>query len=126
MFRRLRSLFTVITSVIRYITIFFFAVLELPNVLLLPSALLLPSIGGAQSTATLRGRVVDSSGAVVSGVNLTVSHRETGVDRLAQTDNEGSYQIAVLPIGTYRIAAQAAGFQTQIVENVIIEVGRTV
>jgi hypothetical protein len=62
---------------------------------------------------------------VVPGANITVGNAEIGLERFAQTDNEGNYQIAALPVGTYRIEAQAAAFQTQIVENVIIEVGRT-
>src|SRR5262245_24388410 len=123
MFHRFRSLCTAITPVVRFVAVSSFVLLDLPVVSLLSSALLLPSTAVAQSTATLTGRVVDSSGAVVNGVSLTVSHRETGVDRFAQTDKEGNYQVAALPIGTYRIEVQSVGFQTQIVEDLIIEVG---
>ena len=94
---------------------------------LLSALLLLPVVSrSAQSTATLRGRVVDLGDAVISEGNITVSSRETGMERFAQTDNEGNYQVAALPVGTYRIEVQAEGFQTQIVDNVIIEVGRTI
>src|SRR5262245_54574633 len=79
----------------------------------------------AQTAATLRGRVVDSDGAVVPGTKITVVNREIGVERFAQTDAEGNYQIVGLLVGTYRIEVQAEGFQRQIIENVIVEVGRT-
>ena len=45
---------------------------------------------------------------------------------VAKTDNEGNYQVAALPVGTYSIEVLAQGFQTQIVENLIVEVARTV
>ena len=79
----------------------------------------------AQSTATLQGRVSDTAGAIVPAVTIKVVNPQTGTERLAQTDGEGNYQVAALPVGTYRIEVQTLGFQTQIVENVVVEVGRT-
>src|SRR5262245_32109069 len=80
----------------------------------------------AQSTATLQGKVLDSNGAVVPGVKVTAHSQATGVERVAQTDSGGSYQIAALPAGVYRLEVRSTGFQTQIVETLSLEVGRTV
>src|SRR6185369_8642786 len=80
----------------------------------------------AQSTAILQGRVVDSNVAVMPGVKIAVRNQATGVERIAQTDRDGVYQVAVLPVGVYRVEVRCAGFQTQIVERLIVEVGRTV
>jgi Carboxypeptidase regulatory-like domain/TonB dependent receptor len=80
----------------------------------------------AQSTATLQGRVVDPAGAVVAGALVTVSHPATGLERVAETDGEGNYQVAALPVHNYQVKIQAPGFQTQIVEDLIVEVGRSV
>ncbi|MCI0388422.1 MAG: TonB-dependent receptor [Acidobacteria bacterium] len=80
----------------------------------------------AQSTATLQGRVVDPAGAVVARALITVRHHATGLERVAETDGEGNYQVAALPVGIYQVKIQATGFQTQIVENMIVEVGRSV
>ena len=80
----------------------------------------------AQSTAALQGRVVDPTGAVVAEVTITVSNLATGLERVAQTDSEGNYQVAALPIGAYRIEVRAPDFRTQIVENLIVEVGQSV
>jgi len=89
------------------------------------SGILLSPVLRPQSTGALRGTVTDSDSAVVPGASVLVVDREIGVERFAQTDDEGNYQVAALPIGTYRIEVQAQGFQTQIVEQEIVEVGRT-
>src|SRR5574341_1298870 len=80
----------------------------------------------AQSNATLHGRVVDPAGAVVVGVKITARNRATGLERVAQTDSKGNYQIAALPVGVYRVEIQAMGFETQVLEKLSIEVGRIV
>jgi predicted porin len=77
----------------------------------------------AQSRAALQGRVVDPTGAAMAGVSITVRNRETGLERIVQTDREGNYQVAALPVGAYRIEVRASGFQSQIVESLIVEVG---
>ena len=84
------------------------------------------AIADAQSTATLQGRVVDPAGAVVPGAMIVVRQQATGEERTARSDSEGNYQVAVLPVGTYRVAIHSPGFQTQIVESLTVEVGRMV
>ena len=79
----------------------------------------------AQSISAIQGRVVDSTGAVVAGAKIVVRQRATGLERTAKTDSEGNYQVAAVPIGLYRIQITAPGFQTQIIENQIVEVGRS-
>ena len=78
----------------------------------------------SQSTAILRGKVVDSAGAVVAGVKINLRNPATGMERVAQSDSGGNYQVAALPVGDYRIKVQAPGFQTHIVESLTIEVGQ--
>jgi outer membrane receptor protein involved in Fe transport len=79
----------------------------------------------AQSTATLQGVVNDPSGAVVPNAKITVRNQATGIERAAQTDSDGNYQVAALPVGAYRVEVQAQGFQTQVLPNLSVEVGRT-
>jgi hypothetical protein len=79
----------------------------------------------AQSISAIQGRVVDSTGAVVVGANIVARQRATGLERVAKTDSDGNYQVAAVPIGLYRIQVTATGFQTQIVEDQIVEVGRS-
>ena len=80
----------------------------------------------AQSTTTLKGRVVDPNGAVVPGAKIIVSNRETGVERAVQSDGAGNYQVAALPAGDYRVEVQAGGFRTAIIERLSVEVARVV
>lgn len=52
-----------------------------------------------QSTAVLQGRVVDQNGSVVSGAQVSVQNNSTGLVRKGQTDSEGNFQFAALPVG---------------------------
>jgi len=61
------------------------------------------------STAVLRGRVVDQNGFVVPRTEVSVRNNATGVARTGETDSEGNYQIAALPVGTYRVEVKAGG-----------------
>src|SRR5262245_34101481 len=81
------------------------------------SRILLAPVLRPQSTGALRGTITDSDSAVVPGASVLVVDRDIGVERFSQSDDEGNYRIAALPIGTYRIEVQAQGFQTQIVEQ---------
>jgi len=79
-----------------------------------------------QSTATLQGGVSDPKGAVVPNATITVRNEATSVERTAQTDSDGNYSIASLPVGTYTIEVQAQGFKRDLVPHFAIEVGRTI
>jgi hypothetical protein len=80
----------------------------------------------AQSTAVLRGSVTDPAGAIIPNATITVRDLATSLERTSQTDSEGNYQIAALPVGTYRLEAQAKGFQTGTVAAMPVEVARTI
>jgi hypothetical protein len=64
-------------------------------------------------TASLRGRVFDKTGAVVSAANVTAVNTETGLSRSAKTTGAGDYEIPQLPVGNYKVTAEAASFQPQ-------------
>ena len=52
-----------------------------------------------QSTATLQGRIVDKNDAVVPGTRITAQNNATAIKRFGETDVQGNYQIAALPVG---------------------------
>ena len=69
---------------------------------------------GAQSTATIVGRVSDSSGAVLSGAQVTARNAATGLERSVRTSDSGDYEFPLLPItGTYSLTVTREGFKTQ-------------
>jgi outer membrane receptor protein involved in Fe transport len=88
--------------------------------------LALSASASAQSTATLQGTVTDPQGAVVPGAKVVARLVATGAERSAQTDSDGNYQIAALPPGVYHVEVQAQGFQSQVADNLNVEVARTV
>jgi hypothetical protein len=78
-----------------------------------------------QVTATLRGTAYDPSGATVSAAVIVVSQLETGYSRAASTGAGGDFVFVELPVGHYRLEAQAKGFQTYIRDGLILEVNQT-
>src|ERR1700757_5220864 len=64
-----------------------------------------------QSTATLQGTVTDQKGGVVPNATVTARNEATSVERSTQTDSDGNYAIASLPVGAYTIEVQAQGFK---------------
>ncbi|HUJ30978.1 MAG TPA: carboxypeptidase-like regulatory domain-containing protein [Candidatus Acidoferrum sp.] len=59
----------------------------------------------------LGGYVVDSSGAVVAGAQVTVSHLDTGTVLAAVSDQSGRWVVSNVPSGRVRIAVNRAGFK---------------
>ncbi|HXX27916.1 MAG TPA: TonB-dependent receptor [Terriglobales bacterium] len=85
--------------------------------LLLPSLLLAQSFRGS-----IRGKVVDPSGSVIVGAQITARNVATGQVREGVTGEDGAYVLAELPAGEYAVTAKAAGLSPQ-VQNVIVKVG---
>lgn len=77
--------------------------------------------GGA---GELTGLITDSTGAVVSGVQVKLSNSATGEVRTTTTTPSGIYNFSALPIvGTYTLEVAQKGFKTSKVQNIIVSVG---
>jgi hypothetical protein len=76
----------------------------------------------AQSTAQIGGTVKDQSGAILPGVEVTVTQTDTGVKRTATTDETGTYVLPNLPIGPYRLEASLPGFRTYAQTGIVLQV----
>src|SRR6185503_13149664 len=87
--------------------------------------LLIPSTTRAQSSASLQGTVFDPSKAVVQDATVVAMNLATHLEHSTRTDDQGYYQIKVLPPGDYRVKVQATGFRTEIVEQVTLNVSGT-
>ena len=81
----------------------------------------------AQSTSTgaLTGTVTDASGAVVPNVTVTVTSADTGQVRTTTTSANGSYNVGLLPPGSYRVRFDAPGFKEAEVPSATIVVTET-
>jgi hypothetical protein len=92
--------------------------------------LLFASVGAtplrAQTTAdgTIHGQVVDGSGAVLAGVNITAHSPGVGGTFKAVSDQEGNYRLIELPQGTdYTVEAEAPGFEKFVRIGLIVRAG---
>jgi len=81
---------------------------------------------GVGTSGNLTGTVVDSFGAVLPKVSVSVVDTQTGITRQALTDGAGQYRLAGLSPSTYELKAELAGFATEIRKGVTIAIGQTV
>jgi hypothetical protein len=65
----------------------------------------------AQQTATVGGIVTDATGAVIPGVEITATNRNTGISTLRISGEGGAYTIPALQPGPYTIVASLPGFR---------------
>src|SRR5690242_9354046 len=81
------------------------------------------SLAFGQEVAQVSGIVTDQSGAVVPGVQITLTQTENGVKRSAISDTAGLYTIPNLPLGPYRLEATKMGFRTFVQTGLVLQVG---
>src|SRR6516162_5441915 len=79
-----------------------------------------PLFGGP--TATLTGRVTDTTGGVIPGVKVQATNVETNVTFPGETNEEGLYNIPNLPPGMYRVIVQKFAFRTVVKPDVELHV----
>jgi hypothetical protein len=88
---------------------------------------ILESFTFAQSQASngqIEGTVLDQNNAAVLNAVITVTNIETGATRTVNTDESGVYRFPLLPLGTYRITAEATNFKKLVREGVILTTGQ--
>jgi hypothetical protein len=83
------------------------------------------NLAAQQITATIRGTVMDPSGATVPAAAVTAKQIETGLTRATVTDRQGDYVLIELPIGHYQLEVQARGFQTYVQQGISLDVNQT-
>ena len=92
-------------------TIFFFVrrdtFVQITLLLVLLAAIVGPS---SAQTASVTGTVVDSSGAVVEGAEVTAHNIATSQVHHGTTAGTGVYSIPGLPVGSYEISVKKQGF----------------
>ncbi len=83
---------------------------------------LVPSlIAQTAGMGVLTGRIVDSSGNPVANATVTVTSVDNGHARSASTGTDGSYRFDDLPLGSYRMKLEAAGFQTLEIPSMTVD-----
>src|SRR5512134_961794 len=96
------------------------------RVLAVAAAIALGSTGSAYAQldrGTISGTVTDQQGAVVAGVTVTVTSKQTGEVRVGVTDGSGFYTFPNLPPGRYDVAAELQGFKKASRTDVQLDAG---
>ena len=75
--------------------------------------------------AVLQGRVFDASGALLPGARVTMRGDWTGFAVSVRSGPDGRYSIVAIPAGTYTVEVEAIDLRPEIIEELIVEVGRT-
>ena len=75
------------------------------------------------TTAVLSGTVMDTTGALVVGAKVQAKNEGTGSSYSAVSDGQGRYSIQELPVGTYDVSAQKAGFRNVVQTGIVLSVG---
>lgn len=95
--------------------------------LALLAALVFPPrvLAQAVAVAQLSGTVMDESAGALPGVDVTVTHTDTGMTRFVITDERGAYVFTNLPVGPYKLTASLAGFRGFEQTGIVLAVGET-
>src|SRR6187200_3300586 len=83
------------------------------------------TVFGQTYTATLTGTVVDPAGAAVPKVRVVAVNQATKLENVALTSDAGVYRIPFLPVGTYVVTAELAGFKKVVSTDIQLEVNQT-
>jgi outer membrane receptor protein involved in Fe transport len=70
-----------------------------------------PTVFAQARIGSIQGVVKDPGGALVPNATITVTQPVTGYRQTTQTDAQGSFKLVNLPFNTYKVRAEANGFQ---------------
>ncbi len=71
----------------------------------------LVSTSFAQDRGTIRGTVTDETNAAIPDAGVTARNVNTGLVQTVRTSPDGVYTILYLPVGTYTVTTEKAGFR---------------
>jgi outer membrane receptor protein involved in Fe transport len=69
------------------------------------------------------GTVSDPTGAAIANAKVSVLNSATDLSTFATTNSSGNYSVKELPVGTYKLTVEAAGFKTTSNAGVAVNAG---
>jgi len=75
------------------------------------SGLLCYAQSSGSSSGTIRGSVLDPSGAAVKGAVVEIQNPVSQLSRSTATDSQGNFEFGSVPFNNYHLSASASGFQ---------------
>ena len=95
------------------------------NSLAIFSIFILTTALAANTTSTIKGKVIDSSGSSVSGASIVVTYTPTGNSRSVDSDEDGQFALLNLQVGgPYTISASSPSGKSS-VDGVFLDLGKT-
>ncbi len=92
--------------------------------LLLFPPFLTKAFAQGETTSAIVGQVSDATGGAVPGAKVTIRGAETGLQRMATTDESGRFNFTQLKPGTYTVRVEAQGFEPQENDSVAAGLGQ--
>src|SRR5262252_6135121 len=83
------------------------------------------STAASAQNAQITGTVKDSSGGIIPGATITARNGETGLTRVAVTDNNGDFRLPSLTPGRYSVSTELSGFSTETRPDIILIIDQT-
>jgi len=78
----------------------------------------------AQTSASVKGVVTDSSGALVPGAEIVVTNLDTGARRQTLSNESGVYDVPLLQPGHHNVAAHKPGFKHAVRDGLVLELNQ--
>ena len=78
----------------------------------------------AQTTGSISGFVQDEKEAALPNATVTARNVETNFSRTAQTNDEGRYNFANLPVGAYEITVEASNFSKYVQSGITLSLNQ--
>jgi len=75
-----------------------------------------------QATSQIQGVVLDPAGSTIPGAEIKAIQTDTGVVRTTTSGNDGTYALANLAIGPYRVEVTKTGFSTYVQTGIVLQV----
>ena len=100
--------------------------LALGGLCALPSVFPGAGVAYAQNTnATIRGQVLDATGALVPNAQVVILNKNTGVTVFnGKTDSAGAFVAPQVIPGTYKITVSASGLRDAVIDNLVATVAQ--
>ena len=96
------------------------------KLLVLSTLVLLLAPGArAQENATITGTALDSTGAIVPNVQITLTNPATAQDRTTTSNGSGLYLFSNVGVGRFNLSATAPGFQRYLKNDIVVNVAQT-
>jgi hypothetical protein len=96
------------------------------SLILLAVAMLASAVGSAQTSGRITGTVIDPSGNVIPGAEVTATNVQTGEAQITRTNESGFFVFPNLPASTFRVSVSSTGFRTLERTNLVLNAAQNI